>query len=43
MMLSNKLKIPCKITKYNKTDKIVTSNKLIKNIGYKIKNENINI
>ena len=43
MMLSNKLKIPCKITKYNKTDKIVSSNKLIKNIGYKIKNENINI
>ena len=42
-MLSNKLKIPCKITKYNKTDKIVSSNKLIKNIGYKIKNENINI
>jgi len=43
MMLSNKLKIPCKITKYNKTDKIVSSNKLIKNIGYKIKNEKINI
>jgi len=43
MMLSNKLKIPSKITKYNKTDKIVSSNKLIKNIGYKIKNENINI
>ena len=43
MMISNKLKIPSKITKYNKTDKIVSSNKLIKNIGYKIKNENINI
>ena len=43
MMFSNKLKIPSKITKYNKTDKIVSSNKLIKNIGYKIKNENINI
>ena len=43
-MLSNKLKIPCKITKYNKTDKIVSSNSLIRKIGYKIKNEkNFNI
>ncbi|MDA7838656.1 hypothetical protein N9A15_05635 [Candidatus Pelagibacter sp.] len=43
-MLSNKLKIPCKITKYNKPDKIVSSNSKIRKIGYKIKNEkNFNI
>jgi ADP-L-glycero-D-manno-heptose 6-epimerase len=43
-MISNKLKIPCKITKYNKTDKIISSNTLIRKIGYKIKNEkNFNI
>ena len=43
-MLSNKLKIPCKIKKYDKTDKIVSSNSLIRKIGYKIKNEkNFNI
>jgi len=43
-MISNKLKVPCKITKYNKTDKIVSSNSLIRKIGYKIKNEkNFNI
>ena len=44
MMISNKLKKPCIITKYNKTDKIVSSNNLIRKIGYKIKNEkNFNI
>lgn len=43
-MISNKLKVPCKITKYNKTDKIVSSNSLIRKIGYKFKNEkNFNI
>jgi nucleoside-diphosphate-sugar epimerase len=43
-MISNKLKITCNVIKYNKTDKIISSNRLIKNIGYKIKNEkNINI
>jgi hypothetical protein len=43
-MISNKLKISCKITKYNKTGKIVSSNSLIRKIGYKIKNEkNFNI
>jgi len=43
-MISNKLKKPCIITKYNKTDKIVSSNNLIRKIGYKIKNEkNFNI
>ena len=43
-IISNKLKISCKITKYNKTDKIVSSNTLIRKIGYKIKNEkNFNI
>ena len=43
-MISNKLKKPCIITKYNKNDKIVSSNNLIRKIGYKIKNEkNFNI
>ena len=43
-MISNKLKKPCIITKYNKTDKIVSSNNIIRKIGYKIKNEkNFNI
>ena len=43
-MISNKLRVPCKIIKYNKTDKIVSSNSLIRKIGYKIKNEkNFNI
>lgn len=36
IMISNKLKIPCKIKIYNKSDKIVSSNRLIKKIGYKI-------
>jgi len=43
-MISKNLKIPCKITKYNKIDKIVSSNSRIRKIGYKIKNEkNFNI
>jgi nucleoside-diphosphate-sugar epimerase len=43
-MISNKLKTTCYVIKYNKSDKIISSNRLIKNIGYKIKNEkNINI
>ena len=43
-MISNKLKVPCKITKYNKTDKIVSSNNLVRKIGFQIKNEeNFNI
>ena len=43
-MISNKLNIPCNLIKSNKTDKIISSNRLIKNIGYKIKNEkNFNI
>ena len=43
-IISKKLNIPCKITRLNKIDKIVSSNSLIKKIGYKIKNEkNFNI
>jgi len=43
-MISKNLKIPCKIRKYNKIDKIVSSNSRIRKIGYKIKNEkNFNI
>ena len=43
-IISNKLKIPCKIIKYNKTDKIVSSNNLVRKIGFQIKNEeNFNI
>ena len=43
-MISKNLKIPFKITKYNLTDKIVSSNSRIRKIGYKIKNEkNFNI
>ena len=40
-IISNKLNTPCNLIKSNKTDKIVSSNKLIKDIGYKIKNEKI--
>jgi nucleoside-diphosphate-sugar epimerase len=43
-MISNKLNIPFNLIKSNKIDKIISSNKLIKDIGYKIKNEkNFNI
>ena len=43
-IISKKLNIPCKITRLNKIDKIVSSNSLIRKIGYKIKNEkNFNI
>ena len=43
-MISNKLNIPFDLIKSNKIDKIISSNKLIEDIGYKIKNEkNFNI
>ena len=43
-MISNKLNIPFNLIKSNKIDKIISSNKLIEDIGYKIKNEkNFNI
>ena len=43
-MISNKLNKPYNLIKSNKTDKIISSNRLIKKIGYKIKNEkNFNI